>query len=415
MNYFNNASHLQTNARFISDEETSIIVHSRELEDVSENILVQFIGEERTSQLKEICHREITVASGNNKWTIICETENEGKKIISSDKYSKPERSIARNREFKKVVQNIKTSDNIAFFINAEKTLNEMPKLYHGWKKEVPKYIKAFGGTIKKTAGKIQLKTFLSLAQTIKPNITRNYLDTSILRLKKEDASFFLAGNNIGEIIKDVIKKIEIENLPLAINLKNSIHEIQGELFLDELDFETASEMLEGQFLLQTNDQEKSVSYVSRNKELPVEKIIGAIQKKSRYMNPQKKYFTLPDRSTGAETITRGEADIIRSDKNEGVLTSINLRGTNKKPAILETSNQTIIASSEKEIIEISQEKSSERTLDGRYNLTFGIRNTENILSENDPLKKLLGFTRTITGGITFVKDGIFADLIIEL
>ena len=350
-------------------------------------------------------------------WEVV---NNKSFTMISNAKYSKPINSIAKDRKFQKTINNINIKNDLIFYINTEELVKNFPRLYFGWKKFLPESVLALGGSSTIENNSIKINSFIEINKDILPESPfrqSDFFEGSIMKYKTQDEDLMIAGTQIDNIFKKIITGLEKTNLPLAIELKKGVKKLQKKLFINDVSTEKILSFFSDEFLIQYNETGETFSFATKQEKAPIQNILSAIQKESKFLSPQKKYFKLPDFSSGAERIARKAAPVLESEFNGMNLLTLDLKGVNWNPTFVQTEDITLITSSfdkTKQVLEQKEVNNNLNKFDKTYSIIFSL-NPNSFRAESSPLiASLQKITKKIEGGAKFFDDGIIVDITLE-
>lgn len=335
--------------------------------------------------------------------------------VASNYQFTKNEKSIAINKEFKSVIKNINTSDDIVFYVNAAEWIQNSQRLYFGWKKFLPKTLRSLGGSIHMGKSGLKISAFLDIDKNILPESPlnkTNFFTGSILKKRIIENGSFVAGKELKQVMEKVLLGLEKTNLPLAIELKKGVNEMQKKFFLETVSLESILDLLENEAMFEIDYKNKQFTLLSSaQNSTAMNDIQNSLEEKSRFLSPQKKYYKLPDKTTGAERVANKKATVSVTNFHEVALSSIELANSSFRPTFGDIDNMFFIASSPDEAIKIITNEPRElpQFFKKTHSITFQV--SSDTLPSDLFFGKLDEYANTIVGGITLFENGIFIEV----
>lgn len=327
--------------------------------------------------------------------------------IISEKDYKKPAASMAHSRDFRSTMEHINQSAETVFYINTQATVDSLPHLYFGWKKFFRQSLAGLAGSVETKGGELTLKAFLKLDANMFPNISpskQQFLRGSLLSMEAASGDISILGKDIKSAATNFLEYLENTNLPLALECKKTLKNFQKNLYIEQLEPESLLALFDGEFAVRFNMPEKKFVLITTGNNIETQTLLATLREKSRYITPAKQYFTLPDKTTGAEQIAKNAAPIETTAQGEVKIDTIALK-KGVSPAFATIEGATIIASSPEEIRKVLTEKKEETPKEyNRYRLTFNA-------SGNPVVKEWLGEMEEVQGGIEIMNNGLLLEM----
>ncbi len=327
--------------------------------------------------------------------------------IISGKDYKKPAASMAHSRDFKSTTEHIDQSAEMVFYINTQATVDSLTHLYFGWKKFFRQSLAGLAGSIEIKGSELTLKAFLKLDANMFPDISpskQQFLQGNLLSMETTDGDISILGKDIKSAATNFLKYLESTNLPLALECKKTLKNLQKNLYIEQLEPENILALFDGEFAVRFNMLEKRFVLITTGNNIKTQTLLAALREKSRYITPARQYFTLPDKTTGAEQIARNAAPIETTAQGEVRIDTIVLE-KGVSPAFATIGDTTIIASSPGEIKKVLAETTDQTPKEyNRYRITF---NT----TGNSVAKEWLGEVEEVHGGIEIMDNGLLLEM----